>query len=361
MSVVKLERDIMLGPSFGHHGVADPRVTYKLQPHLHRHVTSVIIPDDRHLTRALLHDRNLCVPLAIILKLERTQHPQTHIKLAHKKKSICLALSFLRYQELRTEQNNFKILQSDYNKLESINTPFDPQLLQLYPFLRFYSGFAINSYRLVSKGACKRTRFTNTHLSQNWNNSQFFQIDLLESDGVLTPPVTDHVLTIGNWPRFVSHRDNGRYTNACRSCLRLYPHQKQAIYQKHILKHCTSKATDQRRPRNHIIHRAFLGKKTRTGEKIRNVVAFNPKNYRSTFQTLLYGTMDFEATSKKAAPGLIDEKAPSSTIMFQKPFAVSLCYTTPYNIPLPQNLADTVVKFFDERETTLNDFTCLYF
>lgn len=355
MSVVKLERDIMLGPSFGHRGAPNSCITYKIQPRLHQCLwRNIIIPNEKRLTpQAFASDKNLCVPLAVILKLDSTQHPHKH-KIT--KTNISLALSSLRYQELRTKENNFKILRSDFRKFEELNTPFHPQLLQLYPFLRVYSGFALNSYRCTHVLDNGKARFINTQLSQHWNNSQFFQIDLLESDIVLSPPVTDHVIPIKNWSRFASHHTKvGNYTNACRSCFRLFKKDKQASYKTHILKRCTSKATDQRLPRNHIIHRAFI-KNKRTGERRRHVVAFHPKNYHSTFQTLVYGTMDFEATSKKAIPGLLDPKTPSSTIMFQKPFAVSLCYVTPYNIPLPQNLTDIVIKFFDERDTTLNEF-----
>ena len=103
-----------------------------------------------------------------------------------------------------------------------------------------------------------------------------------------------------------------------------------------------------------LFSKAFI--RDKHGVKRRHVVAFNPKNYHSTFQTLLYGAMDFEATSKRVEPGLIDRKAPSSTIMYQKPFAMSLCYVSPYNIQLPPNLANTTIEFFDKRETTLNDF-----
>ena len=70
----------------------------------------------------------------------------------------------------------------------------------------------------------------------------------------------------------------------------------------------------------------------------------------------IYGAMDFEATSKKASPGLIDRKAPSSTILYQKPLGMSLCYASPYNLPLPKHLKDVTVQFFDERYTTLDQF-----
>ena len=352
MSVVKLERDILLGPSYGHRGTATPKTTYKIQPHLRANINqqTIIIPHDRYTPKQFLSDRNLCVPLAIALKLEHLRNGKRYIN----KSNIAKVLSALRYQELRTAENNFKIARKDFDTFENINKGFGSVLLQLYPFLHYYVGFALNCYKHL--GSSKRSiRFTTTHLSKKWNKSQFFQIDLLESDGVLSPPVADHVLPIINFPAFISPKSNNRHPNACRNCHRLYTVKKQSSYKKHILHHCSSKATSPRRLHNNIIHRAFL-KDKQTGKKTRHVVTFHPRQFHATFQCLVFGAMDFEATSKKATPGLIDKKAPSSTIMFQKPFAMSLCYVSPYNLPLPKHLKDITVKFYDERHTTLDDF-----
>ena len=356
MSIVKIERNILLGPSFG----ATPRRNkkpYSFNKHFQTTLktTNLRIPDN-YIPYSFSKHPNICIPLAIVIKLEHIRAGGLFSRQTLSLRRMASALHNLRFKELQTVENDFKIYKKDLPKLEEINKGFGEALKQQYPFLRLYDGFSLNMYRVLGlyeahKGGT--VRLTTSHLSENWNSSKFLQIDLLDATDILDPPVTDHVLIILNYIQLVSHRKDTRYKHACRACQRLF--SKYDSFLRHITEICSPSPTAPRRAKNFILHKTFI-KDKQTGKKKPHTVSFQHRQYHKTFQSLVYGTMDLESTNKTMEAGLFHKKPPSSSIFYQKPFAFSLCYTTPYNILLPDNLNNITIKFYDERYTTLDTF-----
>ena len=359
MNIVKIERDILHGPCFGHRGVPanKNKPSYKIHPHAYPSLRNSVRLPDPYIPAAFLSHPNICVPMAIVLKLEHMKMGGTgRLSNFISLKRISSALNNLRYRELQTPENDFMINKKDFSKFEDINEGFNDSLIQQYPFLQLYQGFAINMYKFLGKESQHKgdtARITTTLLSKHWNKSSFLQIDLLESVNVLTPPVKDHVLTILDYPSLITHRKDNRYGYACRACQRLFIHLTK--FQIHISQFCNPKPTTPRRPKNFILHRAFIKDKT-TRKKKRHTLSFGVRQYFKSFQSLVFGSMDFECTSKPISSGFFKEKTPSTTRLYQKPFAFSLSYTTPYNLALPDTLKDVTMKFFDDRYTTLDEF-----
>ena len=355
MSLVKIQRNILHGPSFGHRGGTRrptpasilPQFKSTLNPY-HVRLPDLYIP---YSYRAY---PNICVPLAIVLKLEYLKAGGLNHRVS--RKDIVSALDSLQFRELQIPENDFKIYKKDFPKLEDINEGFSESLKKQYSFLRLYQGFSINMFKVLGQQEQHKgntIRLTASHLSSRWNSSKFLQIDLLDSSNVLTPPTTDHVLVILNYFGLINHRKDKRYKFGCRACQRVFTHSRN--FHRHISQNCSPSPTTPRRPKNFILYKTFIRDKI-TGKKKRHTVSFTPRQYHKTFQNLIYATLDLECTSKPVQPGLFDRKTPTSSIYYQKPFAFSLCFITPYNITLPDNLRNITVTFFDERHTTLNEF-----
>ena len=361
MTLVKIERNILHGPSFGHRGhpsrapsscAIHPQFKTVLNPFV------VALPDHYIPSSYCSAYPNICVPLAIILKLEQLKAGSLvrNRNVTSLMKNVTSALRSLRFSELQTPENDFKIYKKDFPKLEDINEGFSDALKQQYSFLHIYRGFSINMFKLLGQQELHKgntARLTTSHLSRHWNCSDFLQIDLLDSSNVLDPPIPNHVLIILNYFALINHRKDHRYNFACRSCQRIFTHSRN--YRRHITQTCSPSPTAPRRAKNFILHKTFI-KDRYTGKKKRHTVSFTAQQYHKTFQNLIYGTMDMESTNKPMQPGLFSKKTPNSSIFYQKPFAFSLCFTTPYNLPLPDNLKNITVTFFDERLNTLDDF-----
>ena len=198
--------------------------------------------------------------------------------------SITSALNNLRFKELQTVENDLKIYAKDFPKLEEINNGFGEALKDQYPFLRLYKGFALNMYKIIGqmdlhKGST--ARLTTTHLSKNWNSSNFLQIDLLDSTNVLDPPTPDHVLVVLDYFNLVNHRKDRRYSHVCRACQRLF--RVSRSFQNHITHNCSASPTAPRRAKNFIVHKTFI-KDKQTGKKKRHTISFNHRQYYKTFQ-----------------------------------------------------------------------------
>ena len=356
MSILKIERNILHGPSFGHRGTPRvkssctilPQFKTMLNPHL------VQFPD-HFIPYSYSTYPNICVPLAIIMKLEYLKAGGLNRRKVHMK-DVTAALHSLRFRELQTPENDFKIYQKDFHKLEDINEGFSEALKQQYPFLQLYRSFSINMFKLLGQKEQHKgdtAHLITSHLSRHWNSPYHLQVDLLDSSNVLDPPSTDHVLVILNYFGLVNHRKDRRYNHACRSCQRIFSHFRN--FQRHITQTCSPTPTAPRRAKNFVLHKTFIKDKY-TGKRKRHTVSFTAHQYHKTFQNLIYATMDLECTSKPMQPGLFNKSTPSSTIFYQKPFAFSLCFITPYDLPLPDNLKDIKVVFFDERLTSLDEF-----
>ena len=357
MSLVKIERNILHGPSFGHRGVSAKLPQPTILPQFKTVLTPRIVRlPDQYIPVSFLSYPNICIPLAIVIKLEHLKAGGLFNNKTFSIKNIASALSALRFSELQTVENDFKIYRKDLPKLEEINDGFSEPLKQQYSFLRFYRGFSINMYKFIGQQKLHKgdtARVITSHLSKRWNSPDFLQIDLLDSTHLLRPPMTDHVFIILNYFGLINHRKDKRYSHACRACQRVFTHTRN--FKRHITQTCSPNPTAPRRAKNFILHKAFI-KDKHTGKKKRHTISFTPNQYYKTFQTFIYGTMDLECTSKPMQAGLFNKGVPANSVFYQKPFAFSLCYTTPYNLPLPDNLKNITVKFFDERYNTLDEF-----
>ena len=356
MSLVKIERNILHGPSFGHRGTPQvkssrtilPQFKTMLNPHL------VQLPDN-FIPYSYSTYPNICVPLSIIMKLEYLKHGGLNRGKVHMK-DVTAALHSLRFRELQTPENDFRIYRKDFHKLEDINEGFSDTLKQQYPFLQLYRTFSINMFKFLGQQEQHKgntARLITSHLSNHWNSSYHLQVDLLDSSNILDPPSTDHVLVILNYFGLVNHRKDRRYNYACRACQRIFTHSRN--FQRHITQTCSPTPTTPRRAKNFILYKTFIKDKY-TGKTKRHTISFTTHQYHKTFQNLIYGTMDLECTSKPMQPGLFNKSTPSSAIFYQKPFAFSLCFTTPYNLSLPDSLKNIKVMFFDERLNSLDEF-----
>ena len=357
MTLVKIERSILHGPSFGHRGLSAKLPLPTVLPQYENVLNPRIVRlPDRYVPASFSPYPNICIPMAIIIRLEHIKSGGRFNNKNISMKSLASSLDGLRFSELQTAENDFKIYKKDLPRLEDINEGFSESLKRQYPFLHFYRGFSLNVYRLVGqtrqhKGntAC----LTTSHLSVKWNSSEYLQIDLLESANLLHPPMKDHVLVILDYFGLVNHRKDCRYSRACRACQRLFTHARN--FKRHINHSCSPSPTAPRRAKNFIIHKAFITDK-QTGKKKRHTISFTSNQYYKTLQTFIFGSMDLECTSKPMEPGLFNKGVPANSIFYQKPFAFSLCYATPYNLPLPDNLKNITLTFFDERQNTLDDF-----
>ena len=350
VSIVNLKRD---APMLAYGSFSRNR---KVNPHLRTAFLRNVFLFDNYFR----HDKKnpvCCVPACIISKLEYMAVGQ--ISVLKKRVKRIRKLSYLIvYKELLSRGSN-DVLLTDFPKLEQLNHPFPSGLVKEYPYLNCYRGFALNVFKIFG---CKNKYYLHCkHLSPNWNNREYLNIDFLENGPVLWEktqenqlPLSNHVMPLLNhagllisFQKHVQGRNMRLKNHACRRCGTILTYHD---YITHIGQcHAGPKGLINRKVANTIIHKPFTYSKIRDRHE-RRTLKFENRNYYKTFPPLVFGCADFECGSADIKDDLKGAGIPKNSVAVQKAIGFSIGFSTFYtNVTLPASLKNIYTKFIDDR------------
>ena len=314
------------------------------------------------------NENNLCVPSCVIIKLLFDGgHRLTNVTATLMKK----LLSLLNFQDILDFEKGGISLQN-FALFEKKNKPFNKKLLLHFPFLKRYSSFALNLFKVVHHNTLECYTLQPRHLSKFHKSEDHYQIDmLLDSNIIRQKPTSNegHVLSILNLPRllssFMSMKDHhsDRYKFACKQCLKLFTERDS--YRKHT-KFCdafSSGSAMKRKSHNKLINLTSIYVK-KLGKYIPNVLRFNRKSLHKMIPALTMITMDLECTNEtpRTDPDSYS-KAPKTGLVYEQRVlgAAFVCKSLNSEYPLPAELVHPKTLFFDETITTKGKFWIKFF
>ena len=347
--------------------------TKNFHPHLTTFFKGRIFDSNHHLHAAKAgYQVNLCVPASILLSLYLRLHP-TGVKDVNKKDfADNLNLFHLRQFSIIGETG---ISLKDTNKFERFHSPIPISLLNLFPALAFFDGFAINFFRIKRSQQDLFTIFPFA-LSPNTRKASFFQIDLLmdtsdirtQSSNLHGNKAHFHVLVIKDLKRFF-HRyrtvysNMDKYKHICRTCFKVFMNR--GLFTKHELSctHLERKigVVNRRKSRNVLIHSPYRVNTFTKKEEV-NGLSFRRGRLFAFLKPLTLGFLDFESFNQVPTPESrsnpsIYEAVPGPAIFHQSP--MSYCYSLRSlytDFPLPAYLSDVRIKFLNDNTASVKDF-----
>lgn len=250
---------------------------------------------------------------------------------------------------------------------------FSKSLQLAFPFLRPLDGFALNVFKLHFNPQLKQYSLHPYTLSKHHASKKHFQVDLLlETESVVDRQNAEdnagfHVLTILNLPRLLAsmvndqtrHTEMARY--ACRQCLRYFWDRK--LYSLHIegCRSFTAGTTRKRQSQNKFVHKPSVFVKSLKKE-VPNVLRFNLKNLYRLCRPLTFFGLDLEATNETVRENTLYSKAPTNTIFEQCVIGAAFVVKNTYEqYPLPNDLSQPRMLFFDDTKTTKESFWMKFF
>ena len=245
----------------------------------------------------------------------------------------------------------------DFATLENLNSnPIPAALIRLFPALAFYSGLSVNLYQIRRNNLS--FRLFPLGLSKNSRNSQFFQIDLIQTtqglliEGAITP--NNHVLAVPYLAtlmnKFSSRQQNrGHYVHLCRSCLVVHKTSQSLLthYNTCSIESRKGSAPARLRSRNQFIHMPTKMNHFKNRLEVNSLTWRRSKNY-TLIKPLTIGFADLESYNVDMPNNneSIYKKIPSNATRTQT--AMSYCYNfcSLYpSIPLPPSLKSPRVRF----------------
>ena len=377
INVTHLRRDPL-----GVLGFGDPIKT-PFNPHLYSRLRCNVLDVNRFLPHVYRADIATqaegltlsCVPATIALKFEYIKASGTLRRISIK--TIKQTMKDINFETLLTPTQQ-AIVRGDFSRLEKDNLGFNERLKESYPFLKAFKGFSLNLFKIIHYPKFKTYRLVPIQLSQHWNSNEFLQIDLLDSNfAFIQGAANKHILLITHFNRLAQScllkAQGVRFKEfSCRACLK--SHTNIVSHKAHCdncHEHVRQEKSVLRRVRtNFIVHRPVFHRKDNRTVQVQHL-KFENKNFFHTLQPLIYGAIDFEASCKVTCdPEAFPQAPPNNAVLTQKPLGVSLAFISPYEATLPPELERVNVLFFDERQSSLDEFYisllttlrhCLYF
>ena len=327
----------------------------KFKPELHSLLSRSVF-DSNYFARSHFDSQNLCPVICLLMncfyKLGNGFKNVT-------KKEFWGLMNCLEYKSLLTFGKaglNF----TDLNRLESVNSPIPKVLLNKFPLLKFYCGFALNVYRLEYKD--KSLKLFPVSLSKFSRSSDRFQVDMLQVSPQIAIGVRDlknlrHLLLVPNLSRLVTkfrlQRLNwSRYRYVCRTCCFV------TTTNTLLLRHYLNCDANFRKPclgrkatRNRYLHRPF--RVCKFSQKIvRNGLSWRRANGYRLLKGFVDIFADFEAThSPVQVVNSAYSKSPKNATEEQVLMSYSYTVKSHYSeINLPEDLALPRYQFCDQSE-----------
>ena len=356
------------GQILGYAKIGPP--TNKILPSLKQiFLRNVILPERLAPHKAV----NQCILINIILRLEHI-HKGTLVHTT--KKKIKEALQHIKTTGVQSLIDGIE--PKDFRKIEKANENFSPKLIQMYPLLRMYRGFAINLFQVIHNPTFNTYNLYPIALSEVWNKEDYISIDMIKNSKALYQHCPkfypNHALLITNYVRFVTNfnrnslgRNTRTIARVCRSCgTKFFDYQmneKNSEFIEHVQtckSHNAQSAIATKKITNKVMYRSHRFCKYQNKMK-QNFLQFPVSKYHTTLKPALFGALDFEATNipmdYQADSFLGLKGVPKTSIMVQKPLAYSHNLCTPYkNLVIPPELAEVKIKFLDEKKNSIEDF-----
>ena len=308
------------------------------------------------------HQKDLCLPTAIILSFYKTHAAMKKISQAQ----LMRELQSLRFQGL-IDSVKGGIQLSKIGQLEALNSPLPNFLTQKFPVLRHFDGISINVFRIEAKK--DNVRIFPVRLSENYKKNSHWQIDLLmDSDLFYTNNQSintsdnhsDHFLYVYkiSWllQSFLSYGSNRHLMSyVCKSCLSLKRTSKELI-DHHLVCNAfpgSGKVFHRRRSNNVLVHRPII---MINNYSYKNGLRFERKRLKNMLLPLSTSFADFEAVNSLNFKD-DDKNAPNQSVFRQDVIGISISHKSNYDeFPLPNNLAIPRCLFRDEAKVAENDF-----
>ena len=341
-------------------------------PHLNTFFKGRIFDSNRYIHETTGYQVNLCVPASILLSLYLRLHPNGVTGLTKKDFTNNLNSFHLKQFSIVGDTG---ISLKDTNKFERFHSPIPISLLNLFPALAFFDGFAINFFR-IKRSQQNLFNIFPFALSPNTRKTSFFQVDLLVDTSDIRTPSSNlhrnkahfHVLVIKDLKRLLYRYSSfysnlNKYRHICRTCFKVF--FTRDLFAKHELSctHLERKMgiVNRRKSRNVLIHSPYVFNNF-TKKKEINGLSFRRGQLFTFLRPLTLGFLDFESFNRVPTPESFSnpsnfEAVPSTAVFHQSP--MSYCYSMRSlytDFPLPPYLSDVRIKFLNEDTASLKDF-----